>query len=95
MTGPAARLTVKVAPGAARSEVTGFRDGVLRVRVAAAPERGKANRALADFIAGQLGVRKSAVSVVKGTTARTKILKIEGLTGAAVLAKLGIKEAGA
>ncbi len=89
------RLTVKVTPGASRSEVVGMENGVLRVRVAAAPERGRANRALTDFIAGTLGVRKSAVTVVRGATARTKILEIDGLTESDVRAKLCITGEGA
>jgi uncharacterized protein (TIGR00251 family) len=89
------RLTVKVVPGAARSELAGFSGGVLRVRVAAAPEKGKANRALTDFLADLLGVRKSAVAVVRGMTARTKTVAIAGLTFDEIIARLGIKENGA
>jgi uncharacterized protein (TIGR00251 family) len=88
-----ARLTVKAVPGAARNELAGYEGGTLRVRVAAAPERGKANRELTDFIAGTLGVRKSAVCVVKGATSRTKLLEIDGLSQAEVLAKLGLPPA--
>jgi uncharacterized protein YggU (UPF0235/DUF167 family) len=90
---PAARLTVKVIPGASRSELAGFAGGVLRVRVAAAPERDKANRELMVFLAGALGIRKSAVAMVGGRTGRTKILEIAGLTEAEVRAKLGLPEA--
>jgi uncharacterized protein (TIGR00251 family) len=89
------RLTVKVIPGASRSELAGFSEGVLRVRVAAAPEKGKANRELTDYLAGMLGVRKSAVTVVRGTTARTKTVAIAGLGPDEVAAKLGIKQEGA
>jgi uncharacterized protein (TIGR00251 family) len=83
------RLTVKVVPGASRSELAGWTGGVLRVRVAAAPEKGKANRELTDFLAGALGVRKSAVTVVRGATARTKTIEVAGLTLDEVMAKLG------
>jgi uncharacterized protein (TIGR00251 family) len=89
------RLTVKVTPGASRSEVVGLDGDTLRVRVAAAPERGKANRALTDFIAGILGVRKSAVTVARGASARTKIIEIDGLTETDIRAKLGISREGA
>jgi len=90
-----ARVTVRVTPGAARSELGGAGGGVLRVRVAAAPERGRANRALTDFLAGVLGVPRSAVTVIRGATARTKVVEIDGLSEAAVRAKLGIAEEGA
>jgi len=91
---PETRLTVKVVPGASRTELAGYTGGVLRVRVVAAPEKGKANRELTDFLAGALGVRKSAVTVVRGATARTKTVEIAGLTMGEVMAKLGYDKEG-
>ena len=82
------RLTVKVVPGASRNEITGFTDDVLHVKVAAAPEKGKANRELVAFLSGKLGLRKSAVTVLKGATSRTKILEITGLAGDELLRRL-------
>lgn len=91
MTGPAVtRLTVKAIPGASRNEVTGLVNDMLHVKIAAAPERGKANRELIDFLSGKLGIRKSAVSVIKGATSRTKIIAIEGLTGEEILKRLNL-----
>lgn len=82
------RLTVKVTPGANRNEVTGFTDDVLHVKVAAAPERGKANKELIAFLSGKLGLRKAAVTVLRGATSRTKILEITGLAGDELLRRL-------
>ena len=59
---------------------------VLRVRVKAVPDKGKANAAVVGLIAKALGVPKSAVSVVSGETARLKTLAIVG--DGAVLAGL-------
>ena len=78
---PGIRLEVKVTPNAGRNEITGFKDGVLQVRVTAAPEKGKANRELADFLAEKLGIRKSSVLILKGQASRHKIIFIEGLSG--------------
>ncbi|MCF3640021.1 DUF167 family protein [Rhizobium sp. TRM95111] len=50
----------------------------LKVRVRAVPEKGLANRALAELLARTAGVAKSAVSLVSGDTQRKKILRIEG-----------------
>ncbi len=86
------RLALKVVPGASRSELAGFENGVLRVRVAAAPEKGRANRALTDFLAGLLGIKKSAVTMVRGATARNKVVEIAGLNGSDVRARLGLPE---
>jgi uncharacterized protein (TIGR00251 family) len=74
------RLTVKVTPNAGRNEITGWRDGALLVKVAAPPEKGKANQELVDFLSRALGVRKSAVAVVKGLTSRNKDIIIEGMS---------------
>jgi uncharacterized protein len=50
-----------------------------RARIAAAPERGRANEALIKLLAGSLGVPRSRVSVVGGQTARRKIVEVDGL----------------
>ncbi|MCL6581216.1 MAG: DUF167 domain-containing protein [Firmicutes bacterium] len=72
-------LAVKVRPGAAGTEVAGYHEGVLVVRVAAPPERGRANRALFEFLAEGLGVAKSALELVSGEAARDKIVRVRGL----------------
>ena len=74
------KLTVRVQPGASKDEVLGFAEGVLRVKVAAPPVRGRANAALLELLSGLLGVSKSRLSIVKGATSRTKVIAIEGLS---------------
>ena len=51
---------------------------MLRVRVSAVPDKGKANAAVVALLARALGVPKSAVSVVSGETSRLKTLAIAG-----------------
>lgn len=65
-------VSVRVVPRASRSEVTGIVGNTLKVRLQAPPVEGKANKALAKFLAGQLGVRPRDVSILSGETARTK-----------------------
>jgi uncharacterized protein (TIGR00251 family) len=72
-------LRVKVTPGARRNEITGLTDGVLQVKVAAPPVKGKANKELLAFLSRALGVKKSAISIVKGQTSRDKVIAIAGL----------------
>jgi uncharacterized protein len=50
-----------------------------KVRVAAAPERGRANSALLELLAERLGVREGALRLVAGHTARDKIVEVEGI----------------
>jgi uncharacterized protein len=67
-------VEVKVIPGAARSETAGLRDGALLVRVAAPPEKGKANEELRACLARALGLPKSAIELVAGASSRRKRL---------------------
>lgn len=71
---------MKASPGASRNEITGFRDDMLLVKIAAAPEKGKANRELIDFLSGKLGIRKTDITILRGDTSRTKILEIRSLS---------------
>ena len=84
-------ITVRVTPRSGRDEVVGrkvFEDGVqaVCVRVTAAPDGGKANKAVCKAVASSLGVPKTAVEVVSGHTARRKQLSISAsaITNAAV-----------
>ena len=69
-------VEVKVVPGAARSCVAGIRDGALLVRVAAPPERGKANEELRACLARALGIPKSAIDLVAGASSRRKRVSV-------------------
>lgn len=67
-------------PRAARNELVGLHDGVLKVRLTAPPVEGAANEALVRFLAEQLGVPRRQVIVVAGTSGRRKILEIHGVS---------------
>jgi uncharacterized protein (TIGR00251 family) len=79
---PPARLRLRVAPGARRSEIVGRLGDAWRVRVAAAPERGRANAALVDLLADTLGLRRPQVRVVAGAGSRDKVVVLAGLAQA-------------
>ncbi len=71
------RLRVKVTPKSGRSEITGFLDdGTMKVRLRAAPERGKANDELCLLLATGLGVHPARVSVTAGATSPRKTVLI-------------------
>jgi hypothetical protein len=82
-------LTVRVTPRSARDEVRGFADGVLHVRLRSAPVDGRANEALVRLLAGRLGLPRSAIAIVSGTTARLKRVQVSGLDAGAVQERLG------
>jgi hypothetical protein len=62
-------VDVWAVPGASRTEIAGMHGGALRIRVSAPPEGGKANRALADTLAG---ISRAQVVLVKGQSSRRK-----------------------
>jgi uncharacterized protein len=80
----AATLRVKVVPRASRNEVVGWRDGVLRVRVMAPPQDGRANSAVLALLAEVLGVRAGALTVAAGHASAHKRVAIHGLARAEV-----------
>ncbi|CAN7305340.1 DUF167 family protein [Devosia sp. LjRoot16] len=90
------RLHLRVTPNAGLDRIDGFEtrdDGatVLRVRVKAVPDKGKANAAVIGLLSKMLGVPKSAVTLIAGDTTRLKTLHIAGDSDAlaVALAKLG------
>jgi uncharacterized protein (TIGR00251 family) len=83
-----AEIAIRLQPRASRAAVVGERDGRIVVRVTAAPVDGRANAALCALIAKRAGVPRSRVSVVRGQTARDKVVRVEGADAAAVRAAL-------
>ncbi|MFP4522893.1 MAG: DUF167 domain-containing protein [Fibrobacterota bacterium] len=66
-------IDVKVFPKSAPDRFDGFdSSGILRAKLGAAPEKGKANKALADLFSSVLGIPKSSVSVIRGEKSRKK-----------------------
>lgn len=66
---------------ASAEAILGERAGVLRVRVSAPPVDGRANAAVCRLIAKRVGIRPSAVAVVRGARSREKVVRVDGLSG--------------
>ena len=67
------RLSVKVIPKSSRNEIVEVQaDGTWRIKIAAVPEKGKANAELCEFLAREFGVARSKVDVVAGHTSQRK-----------------------
>ena len=74
----AERIRIRVSPGASLSRWLGrMSDGRLKVRIAAAAESGKANAALIEFVARSLGIKKTAVRLISGSSSRDKIVEVD------------------
>ena len=89
MSAEVTRLRLRVAPGAARTELAGRYGDAWKVRVQAAPEGGKANRALVALLAERCGIPRANVSVRAGQGSRDKIVELTGLGAEALERRLG------
>ncbi len=73
-------LPVKVVPGASRDRVVGVLGDALKVATSTAPEKGKANAAVAKILARTLGLSARSVTLVSGPTSPHKEFLIPGLS---------------
>lgn len=81
-------IEIRLQPRGGRDQVVGERDGAVLIRISAPPVDGKANAALIAFVAKTMGVPKSAVSIVRGETSRSKVIRVDGRNPADVRAAL-------
>ena len=81
-------LEIRVIPRAGRAGFGGLRDGILLVRLAAAPVDGAANDELVALIARALHIPKRDVTIVSGERARSKRIRIAGIDRDQALARL-------
>jgi len=71
-------FAVRVVPRASRSELVGEQRGALRVRIAAPPVEGAANKELIKLLSKSFKLPKNAVQIISGLTSRNKIVRIKG-----------------
>lgn len=65
-------LTIKIIPNAGRNEIVGWENGSLKIRIAAQPEKGKANDALISFLSKDLKMSKQQITIISGHHSRNK-----------------------
>ena len=85
---PSIRIDLRVQPKARRNDVVVLTEGRLGVWVTAAPESGKANRAVIELVANKVGVPKRRIRIVKGHATKVKVLEIDGLDRRELFSKL-------
>ncbi len=88
------RLRVRVSPGARKEALLGVYGDALKVAVRAPPEKGRANKAVIEFLAGVLAVSRGSVTLVAGEGSRDKSVVVSGVEEAAVRARLAAAVAG-
>lgn len=77
-------LSIHAQPGAGRSEVVGRYGDALKVRVAAPPEHGRANEAIAKLLSERFAIPPSTVTLLSGASGRSKRFKLTGVEAALV-----------
>ena len=88
MNGVSCRLKVKAIPGASRSEIVVRLGEALKIRVAAPPEGGKANREILQLLAKKLGLLAASVTLVSGAASAAKVVELRGVTAEQAWARL-------
>lgn len=86
----ACTLELKTIPNATRDQLVGWLGDVLKVKVRAPALEGRANDALLDFLAKQLGLPRRAVTLVRGDKSRHKVVRLDGLTLAEARIRLAL-----
>ncbi|MFZ2149111.1 MAG: DUF167 domain-containing protein [Sedimentisphaerales bacterium] len=86
-------FVAKIVPGSSSpTRICGLLDGMLKVKVSAPPEKGKANQCLLKFLAKQLGVKKNTVSIISGKTSPVKNIQVSGISADTLLKKLDLNK---
>ena len=79
---------VKIVPGSSKTALAGLLNNMLKIKISVPPEKGKANKALTNFLAKQLSVKKKSVTIISGFTNPVKQIKIAGITEQNLFKKL-------
>jgi len=81
-------VPVRAQPGARKNGVTGEHAGALKVAVTAAPEQGKANKAILEVLRDALGLKRSQIEQLSGETSRDKRFLIRELSREELAARI-------
>ncbi|MEK7273689.1 MAG: DUF167 domain-containing protein [Candidatus Desantisbacteria bacterium] len=75
-------LNIKLQPNASRNEIVDWKSEYIRIRVQSPPVDGKANKALINFLANELDVKKAQIAIIAGQTSRLKRIQVQIEDGA-------------
>ena len=87
----AVRIVLKVVPGSRRDQVVGRLGDRLKVKVAAPPEEGRANKAVCELLADAMGVSARDVSIIAGHASPEKTALVRGVTPGVAASRLGAR----
>ncbi len=84
-------FSVKVVPASSRNCIAGLLGEMLKVKLSAPAEKGKANQALIELLSKTFGVKKNQISILAGQTNPVKRIRITSLTADVIKSKLPLK----
>ncbi len=70
-------LNIKLQPNASKNEIVDWKSEYIRIRVQSPPVDGKANKALINFLANELDVKKAQITIIAGQTSRLKRIQVQ------------------
>jgi uncharacterized protein (TIGR00251 family) len=82
-------IRVRVQPRAPRTEIAGEHAGALKLRIAAPPVDGKANKECRRYLAKLLKVSATSVEIISGESSRDKVIRVSNISALRVLEALG------
>jgi uncharacterized protein (TIGR00251 family) len=85
-------LPVRAAAGSRRNAILGIRNGAVRVAVTAAPEKGKANKAIIAVLSEALSIPKSMIQLIAGETSQQKRFLLVGADGESIRQSIEVLE---
>ena len=87
-------FVAKIVPGSSKTAIAGVLDDMIKIKVAAPPEKGKANQCLIAFLARKLGVKKNAISITTGQTNPVKHVHVAGIPATVFRERLDLGQRG-
>ena len=85
-------FTAKIIPGSSKTSLAGILGGMLKIKIAAPAEKGKANKAVIDFLSEKIGVKKNNIAIISGQSSPVKQIRISGISANELLSKLDLNE---
>jgi len=70
-------LSIYVQPNSSKNEIVGEYNGMLKIKIKAPADSGKANKELVYFLAKYLNLKKNQITIIKGHISRQKIVSLE------------------
>ena len=74
------RLRLRVVPGSGTAGIVGRHGAAWKLRVREAPDRGRANDAVLELLAGALSLPRRDIRLVSGHGVRDKVVDLAGIT---------------